>query len=76
MLTSVYTLKHSSITSLISAKALTTVNSKQLSNKIKSILELSAQTRQASAQETPTASGANNDQEDLAITIKKIIKEV
>lgn len=76
MLTSVYTLKHSSITSLISAKALTTVNSKQLSNKINSILKLSAQTRQASAQETPTASGANNDQEDLAITIKKIIKEV
>ena len=32
-------------------------------------------TRQASAQETPTTSGANNDQEDLVITIEKIIKE-
>ena len=32
-------------------------------------------TRQASAQETPTTSGANDDQEDFLITIKKIIKE-
>ena len=52
------------------------VNPKQLSNKIKSMPKLSVPTRQqASAQETPTTSGASDDQEDLVISIKKIIKE-
>ena len=51
------------------------VNSKQLSNEIKSISKLSKRTRQAGAQETPTTSGTNDDQEDLVITIKKIVKE-
>ena len=32
-------------------------------------------TRQVSAQETPRTSGANDDQEDFVITIKRIIKE-
>ena len=50
------------------------VNSKQLSNKIKSTPKLSVRTRQASAQETPSTC-ANDDQGDLVITIKKIIKE-
>ena len=63
------------LTSLISVKALTMVNSKQLSNKVKSTPKLSVQVRQALAQETPTKSGANDDQEDLVITIKMIIKE-
>ena len=31
--------------------------------------------KQASAQETSTALGANDDQEDVVINIKKIIKE-
>ena len=71
-----YTLKHLSLTSLISVKALSMVNPKQLSNKIKSMPKLSVPTRQqASAQETPTTSGASDDQEDLVISIKKIIKE-
>ena len=51
------------------------VDSKQLSNKTKSTPNLSVQTRQASSQETPTTSGPNSDQEDIVITIKKIIKE-
>ena len=51
------------------------VSSKQLSNEIKSISKLSKRTRQAAAQETPTTSGTNDDQEDLVITIKKIVKE-
>ena len=51
------------------------VDSKQLSNKTKSTPNLSVQTRQASSQETPTISGPNSDQEDIVITIKKIIKE-
>ena len=51
------------------------VDSKQLSNKTKSSPNLSVQTRQASSQETPTTSGPNSDQEDIVITIKKIIKE-
>ena len=51
------------------------VDSKQLSNKTKSTTNLSVQTRQASSQETPTTSGPNSDQEDIVITIKKIIKE-
>lgn len=60
---------------LISVKTLTMVDSKQLSNKTKSTPNLSVQTRQASSQETPTTSGPNSDQEDIVITIKKIIKE-
>ena len=51
------------------------VDSKQLSNNIKSTPNLSVQNRQASSQETPTTSGPNSDQEDIVITIKKIIKE-
>ena len=51
------------------------VDSKQLSNKTKSTPNLSVQTRQASSQQTPTTSGPNSDQEDIVITIKKIIKE-
>ena len=51
------------------------VDSKQLSNITKSTPNLSVQTRQASSQETPTISGPNSDQEDIVITIKKIIKE-
>ena len=51
------------------------VDSKQLSNKTKSTPNLSVQTRQASSQENPTTSGPNSDQEDIVITIKKIIKE-
>ena len=51
------------------------VNSKQLSNKIESTPKISERTRQASTQETPKISGTNDDQEDLVITIKKIIKE-
>ena len=51
------------------------VDSQQLSNKTKSTPNLSVQTRQASSQETPTTSGPNSDQEDIVITIKKIIKE-
>ena len=51
------------------------VDSKQLSNKTKSTPNLSVQTRQASSQETSTTSGPNSDQEDIVITIKKIIKE-
>ena len=48
---------------------------KQRSNKLKSTPKLSVRTRQASAQENPTTSRANDDQEDLLITTKKIIKE-
>ena len=33
------------------------------------------QTREVTSQETPKISGANDDQEDLVITIKKIIKD-
>ena len=50
-------------------------NSKQLSNKIKSTHNLSVQTRQAPAQETSTGLGANDNQEDLVITNKMIIKK-
>ena len=46
------------------------VNSKDLSNKIKSAPKLSVRTRQASPQETPTTSGANDDQ-DLVIEHQK-----
>ena len=51
------------------------VNSKQMSNKLTFTPKFSIQTRQASAQETPSTSSANDDQEGLVITIKKIIKE-
>ena len=51
------------------------VNFKQMSNKITFTPKFSIQTRQTSAQETPATSSANDDQEGLVITIKKIIKE-
>ena len=51
------------------------VNSKQTSNKITFTPKFSIQTRQASAQETPATSSANDDHEGLVITIKKIIEE-
>ena len=70
-----HSLKRLSLTSLIHVKALTMVNSKQLSNKIRSTPKQSVRTRQASAQETPTTPGVNDGQEGLVITIKKNIED-
>ena len=70
-----HSLKRLSLTSLIHVKALTMVNSKQLSNKIRSTPKQSVRTRQASAQETPTTPGVNDGQKGLVITIKKNIED-